>query len=134
MNNIPLEDIIEINEGIINEWLDVNPQAHDRVGVNKNRLQEVLDIVNKQNSPMLKAVYLMAGIAWAQPFHEGNKRTGSIVADTFLRMNGFKLVITEEDIEYPRSLLFEIQEERGKLNDDVLSKIMLYVAKRIVKV
>lgn len=55
-------------------------------------------------------------------------------ADTFLRMNGYRLdVKTEEDIEYMKKLLFEIQEERASLNVETMAKIILYVAKRIVK-
>lgn len=134
MTDIPIEVIIEINRGIISEWLDPHPNAHDVISVNKERLQEALDIANKFDNHILKSAYLMASIAWAQPFSEGNKRTGSTVADTFLRMNGFKLTINDKDIEYHRSLLFEIQEERNKLNEETMSKIILYVAKRIEKI
>ena len=76
----------------------------------------------------------MAGISWAQPFGDGNKRTGYTCADTFLRINGHKLTVqSKTDTDYLIKLLLEIQEERAKLNEEVLSKIVLYVSKRIEK-
>lgn len=135
MYNLTKELIIEINKGIIHEWIENNPSAFEAINVNQDKLDEVLKMVNKQDSIIMKASYVLAGISWAQPFGGVNKRTAIITADTLLRMNGFKLVLDEEnDIEYLRKLLFEIQEERSKLNEDTMAKIILYVSKRIRKI
>jgi hypothetical protein len=53
MNDIPIEVIVEINRRIINEWLDFRPEAHDVIDVNKERLQEALDIANKLDNLIL---------------------------------------------------------------------------------
>jgi hypothetical protein len=53
----------------------------------------------------------------------------------FCGLNGFRLAIDDEnEQEYLRKLLLEVQEERSKLNDDVMAKIILYVSKRIRKI
>ena len=134
MMDISIDAIIQINRGILKEWLEENPSLYEGIAVNNDRLNEVIEIIKQQEDLILKASYLMGGIAWAQPFSGGNKRTGVVCADTFLRMNGYRLdVKTEEDIEYMKKLLFEIQEERASLNVETMAKIILYVAKRIVK-
>lgn len=49
-------------------------------------------------------------------------------------MNGYELVIANEnDQEYLRSLLFEIQDSRTELDELTLAKIILYVTKRLRK-
>lgn len=134
MMDISVDAIIQINLDILKKWLEENPSIHEGIAVNNDRLNEVIEIVKQQEGLILKASYLMGGIAWAQPFAGGNKRTGVVCADTFLRMNGYRLdVKSEEDIEYMRKLLFEIQEERTSLNIETMAKIILYVAKRVVK-
>lgn len=126
--------IIKINQGIITEWNEKNQVNKESFGVADDRLNEVLTIVQKQIDPIAQACYLLAGIAWAQPFSGGNKRTAFVCADTVLGMNGYRLQVTEEsDIEYLRSLLFEIQESRSELDDFTLAKIVLYVTKRLKK-
>jgi prophage maintenance system killer protein len=126
--------IIRINKGIVHEWNEQNPQNPEVFAVGEDRLDDVLSMVNKQSGPIEQACYLLAGISWAQPFSGGNKRTAFVCADTWLRMNGYRLVIdSETDQEYLRSLLFEIQESRTDLDDLTLAKIMLYVTKRIRK-
>jgi len=135
MMDISDDAIIQINRGILEVWIEENPSLDEGIAVNRDRLNEVIQIVKQQEDLILKASYLMGGIAWGQPFSGGNKRTGVICADTFLRMNGYRLDIkTSEDMEYVRKLLFEIQEERASLNVETMAKIILYVAKRIVKI
>lgn len=127
--------IIKINQGIITEWNEKNPANKETFQVAEDRLDEVLELVKKHDEPIAQACYLLAGIAWAQPFSGGNKRTAFISADTLLGIHGYRLQITtDNDIEYLRSLLFEIQEGQGELDDFTLAKIILYVAKRLKRV
>ena len=131
---LPKKVVIEINRGLLKEAQEKNPQVVEKISVNKDELSKILDESDQQEGLIMQVAYLMAEIAWAQPFGGGNKRTGYTCADTYLRMNGFKLVIeSKEDIEYLRKLLFEIQELRTKLDSDTLAKIVLYVSKRIIK-
>lgn len=128
------KDIIEINKGILQKWVEQNPETYEGVAANEDELDKILKVVDEQDSIILKAAHLMARIAWSQPFAGGNKRTGIVSADTLLRMAGYRLVIeNDDDIEYLRKLLFEIQEERSTLNPETLAKIVLYVSKRIRK-
>ncbi|MBI2006413.1 MAG: Fic family protein [Nitrosopumilales archaeon] len=128
------QDLIEINKGILQEWIEKNPADYEGVAANDKALEDILKAVDEQDSVILKAANLMARIAWLQPFAGGNKRTGIISADTLLRMSGYRLVVEDEnDIEYLRKLLFEVQEERSTLNPETLAKIVLYVTKRIRK-
>lgn len=39
-----------------------------------------------------------AGIILNHPFHDGNKRTGFMVAAVFLEVNGYELTATEESV------------------------------------
>lgn len=134
MTNLTEELIIEINKGIIQEWLEQNPTAFEAVNVNHDKLKEILTTVNKQENLIMKAAYLLGDISWSQPFSGGNKRTAFVCADTILRLNGFRLFIeSKNEQEYLRKLLLEIQDERSKLNEDVMAKIILYVSKRIRK-
>lgn len=68
--------------------------------VSLDRLDEVLKIVkntgNKENERkniILKASYLMGGLAWSQPFSGSNKRTAVLITSTFLHNNGLALTI-----------------------------------------
>ena len=134
MTNLTEELIIEINKGIIQEWLEQNPTAFEAINVNHDKLKEILTIVNKQENLIMKAAYLLGGISWSQPFSGGNKRTAFVCADTILRLNGFRFSIeSENEQEYLRKLLLEIQDERSRLNEDVMAKIILYVSKRVRK-
>jgi death-on-curing protein len=45
----------------------------------------------------LAAAYA-AGIVLNHPFNDGNKRTGFMVAATFLDVNGFEILATEESV------------------------------------
>ena len=131
---LPKKVVIEINKGILKEAQEKNPQQVEKISVNKDELSKILDEADQQEGLIMQVAHLMAGIAWAQPFGGGNKRTGYTCAYTYLRMNGFRLVInSKEDIEYLRKLLFDIQERRTKLDSDTFAKIVLYVSKRIVK-
>ncbi|MDE1728968.1 MAG: Fic family protein [Thaumarchaeota archaeon] len=135
MTNLTKELVIEINRGIIQEWLEQNPTAFEAISANQDELKKILKIVDKQENLIMKASYLLGGISWAQPFSGGNKRTAFVCADTLLRLNGYRLSVdSEEEQEYLRKLLFEIQDERSKLNEETMAKIILYVSKRIRKI
>lgn len=116
------------------EALEKNPQINEKISVNEDTLTKILNESEQQEGFIMQVAHLMAGIAWAQPFGGGNKRTGYTCADTYLRMNGFKIVVeTTEDIEYLRKLLFDIIGNRSEIDSDAFSKIVLYVSKRIIK-
>jgi len=126
--------VIQINKALLKEDLEKNPQINEEISVNEDTLTKILDESEQQEGVIMQVAHLMAGIAWSQPFGGGNKRTGYTCADTYLRMNGFKIVVeTTEDIEYLRKLLFDIIGNRSEIDSVAFSKIVLYVSKRIIK-
>lgn len=128
------KEIIEMNKGIIEEWLYEHPKEFEGVGVDEQELGKVLNIVEKQETPIMQATYMMAQIAWVQPFSSGNKRTAFTCADTLLRMEGYRLEIkSQNDLALLINLLQEIQAERSRLSPETLAKIVLYVVRRIRK-
>ena len=131
---ITAEDIITINKGIIEEWIESHSKNHEGVSGDKGQLEQIIHEADNQESLLAKATYLLGAIAWSQPFAGGNKRTAYTTTKTFLQMNGHTLQVqTDEDIEFLRKLLHEIQEERSELNDETMAKLTLYLANRIRK-
>lgn len=81
-----------------------------------------------------KAAHLMSYLSWAQPFGDGNKRTGLIAAAKFLRDNDYELNLNSiEEQREIRRLLYSIQDERTNLDLDVVKQIIFYISKRITK-
>lgn len=79
-----------------------------------------------------KATYMMAMVTWAQPFFDGNRRTGIVATIKFLRDNGYDLDIDpeEENLEL-RSMLSEIKKHAGGLELGIMSQLSFYISKRI---
>jgi len=129
---ISKEDVIETNRRVI----DLNLDELDVFGVREDALDEIFEIfdtlkVNDDLQGLIKkGAYLMASIAWAQPFSGGNKRTAILTAATFFHHNGAEMDIPEDDKEL-RRLLYEIQEERTRLNETVMGRIIFYISKTV---
>lgn len=51
-------------------------------------LDDLIEAVNRLETPYAKAVMVLLGISYVQPFEDGNKRTGRIVADALLMAEG----------------------------------------------
>jgi Fic family protein len=63
--------------GSIYRPLDVPSQIHEA-------LQDLLRAVNQQSDPYSRALLLLAGIAYIQPFEDGNKRCSRLSANAIL--------------------------------------------------
>lgn len=50
----------------------------------KEALGNLIEAINRLKSPYAKAMVLLLGISYIQPFEDGNKRTGRIMADALL--------------------------------------------------
>ncbi|KAG2474519.1 MAG: hypothetical protein NPMRTH4_360004 [Nitrosopumilales archaeon] len=131
MIEITADNIIGINEQILKEYLEIHPRNHERIGVRKHELERILIEAETINSIIDKAAFILAAIPWAQPFSGGNKRTAYATAKILLENNGYNFEIqSKKDEEFLRKLLFEIQEERARLNEATLAKITLYLHNR----
>ncbi|WP_421914759.1 type II toxin-antitoxin system death-on-curing family toxin [Mesorhizobium sp.] len=107
------QDIIEINKLVVaekgeNHALVLRDNLDGAVArarqVHAYESQDMLDL----------AVALMVAVARAHVFEQGNKRTGFIAADVFLKANGYHLT---EDWDYLASLLIEVVEHRAQEHD-----------------
>jgi prophage maintenance system killer protein len=88
---------------------------------------------NKREDVVEKATHLMAKITHAQPFEDGNRRTGIISAMQFLRDNGYELEIESGQANLDlRKMLKEIKMHMRGLHKETLEQISFYISKRIV--
>lgn len=126
------DDLIAINREIIREWLEEHPEEFEKIGANRPLLEKTLCETRSKDTPVLQASYLMAAIAWSQPFSGANKRTAIAGASALLGDLGYDLDIGKDDT-FLRNLLSEIIEERSSLNQEILAKIILYVSRRVRK-
>ncbi len=130
--DISKQDVIDTNQRVINLHLD----ELDVFWVRQDGLDDVFKIFDKVDATddlqglIKKGSYLMASIAWVQPFGAGNKRTTSLVTATLFHHNGAEMIIPEDGKEL-RKLLCEIQEERGGLNEAVIERIIFYISNTI---
>ena len=65
------------------------------------------------------AVYLFH-IICNHPFNDGNKRTGSFAALTFLKMNGYKKDFSEREYLSYENLILKVA--NGQVNKEVIAK------------
>lgn len=122
-------------------WDERHPERPESVAVGTDRLDEVLEIVSNSANDMPfeqalieKAAYLMGGLAWCQAFSGANKRTAILTCTIFLLQNGYRLDIPQNENPELRQLLFDIQEERGQINRQIIVKLMLYIRKHLSKI
>lgn len=136
INYVEKSFIIELNKKIIKEWNIRHPELPEFIDVSESRLDEVLGIVEQAGNDLdikeqviVKASYLLAGLAWVQAFSGGNKRTSILSTTIFLRRNGLSITFPKEEQRALRQLLFQIQEDREELQPEIIDKLILYIRK-----
>ena len=136
INYVEKSFIIELNKKIIQEWNIRHPELPEFIDASESRLDEILGIVkqagndlNNKEQVIVKASYLLAGLAWAQAFSGGNKRTSILSTTIFLRRNGLSITFPREEQRALRQLLFKIQEDREELQPEIIDKLILYIRK-----
>lgn len=70
-----------------------------------------------------KAAILLTNIIQRHPFHNGNKRTGFMALDTFLKLNGYTLSLSDEE---KVDLAVSIATHRGNFDElkDSVSELL----------
>ena len=133
------ELIIEINRKIIEEWNARHPEQPEFIDVSKTTLNEVLEIVRQAGKEsdlkekiIIKAAYLLGGLAWTQAFSGANKRTAILSTTVFLRRNGLRFTIPKEQQRELRKMLFEVREQRGTPPLTIINKIILYIKENVM--
>jgi len=136
INYVERSFIIELNKKIIYEWNARHPESSEFISSSEAGLDEVLNMVEKvgnnleiKDQIILKAAHILGGLPWAQAFSSGNKRTAILSTTIFLRRNGLNITFPKEEQRELRRLLFEVQEERGQLQHEIIDKLVLYIRK-----
>lgn len=136
--NMNTLDLIDINKKVLKKYERTN-----NIKVYVGTIPKNLDLIipkinsvgnsgNRKEDLIEKATYIMSVISWAQPFLDGNRRTGVVTAFKFLYDNGYKLDIDPEDKNLElRRMLSEIKKHIKTLNQDIIKQISFYIKKRI---
>jgi prophage maintenance system killer protein len=127
-------EIIEENRKEIEHRLRIDPTAPEAFVVADDRLNTVLDRLNKECNEsdwkkkiVRKASFFIAGLSWAQPFGGANKTTAVLMAMLFMRDNGFDLNIPPAEQNNLIDFMYRIQEERSELDSQLVENLILYV-------
>ena len=133
------ELIIEINRKIIEEWNTRHFAHQEFIDVSRSRLNEVLEIVRQAGNELdleekiiIKAAFLLGGLAWTQAFSGANKRTAVLSTTVFLRRNGLRFTIPPKQQGELRKMLFEVQEQRDRPQPEIIKKIILYIKRNVI--
>jgi Fic family protein len=115
-----LSDVIDIHAALVMD-LDIDTGIRFRqVGVTgtkyappdnqfqlRERMEEVIGIVNAKRHPIEKALILSAMIAYLQPFMDGNKRTSRLAGNALLLAHDYSALSYRavNEIEYKKAVL-----------------------------
>jgi len=89
---------------------------------------------NKEQDLIEKAAAIIATPAWTQAFFDGNRRTGIVAADKFLRGNGYRLMTDPEGENAElRGMLKGIKKHQRDLDPNIMKQLILYTSERIRK-
>jgi len=86
------EDVVKIHDNIIKA-----SGGHSGI-IAYGNLDFAVSQVKIPKALIRKAAVLFFGIVTRHPFVDGNKRTGLVVAETFLNLNGKRLIAKDKDI------------------------------------
>jgi death-on-curing protein len=138
---ITVEEIIEAHKRIINRY------GGESGILNKGELEFIVDWINShpKKSIFWKVAILLRGIVCGHPFVDGNKRTAFEVADSLLRLKGYKISASDEDIiRFLVSLAMKCmsieeiiawlnEEYKKDLNDCIIHRLMAVKPKETKK-
>ena len=73
----------------------------------KEALKNLIDVINKTENPVEKALITVLMIAYIQPFEDGNKRTSRILSNAILLANGYCPLSyrSVDEIEYKKAII-----------------------------
>lgn len=86
------EEIMKIHAEIIKE------SGGEKDVINYGNLDFTISQMRTTEEIERKTAILLFGIVAKHPFVDGNKRTGLVTAETFLRLNGKRFEATDKDI------------------------------------
>jgi len=90
-------DVVAMNE-IVMERMGGSSLLRDENGLESAVMRPQMVAYYEDADLVTQAAVLMAGIALAHAFVDGNKRTALLAGTTFLRLNGQKIVSEPEEL------------------------------------
>lgn len=81
---------LNVNFGLRNKAVGVTGSIYrplDNIHQIKDAIDALCELINRINSPYLKAMLIILGISYIQPFEDGNKRTSRLMANSILLFN-----------------------------------------------
>jgi len=130
-----IADVVSVNYFIVTS-------RKQKFGVNFEKLAEIFDYANdifnllivsdKRKAVVMTAGHIMAGIAYWQPFDDGNKTTALTVTRRFLRDNGYLLPVrgkTQKDSIYDLMNKTILKFETDKT---IYSEVQEYLDKNVI--
>jgi death-on-curing family protein len=132
-SNIEIEEIIQYNKKIVedeNDIFDVDRRVLSSIFDKVNNLYE--KEIDRKTRIIKKATRILAGIAFSQPFGDGNKRTATLVTLMFLNRNGYDipLIYSAEKIRFYKLLIKTMLKFRE--DSTIYSEIEDYIKQEIV--
>lgn len=132
-SNEEIDDVIQFNKDIVEERgqpFSVNYERLSRVFSNVNLFN---NMPSKRERIIRKASHIFGGIAWQQPFSEGNKETALALTKLFLRRNGFDLpIITRNDKKEIFDLLVKTV-FKDELDPTITTEVEEYLLEKVVE-
>lgn len=133
-----IDNIIKANKHLVQH-------RGESFGVNEEKLLSVINTVNTTNVPadndvtralfkrkriIKKASLLLAGIAYNQPFNNGNKATSYVITKHYLRKNGYSLILKTKEEEKELFVLLDtiVMKFEG---EDIVSDAEAYLDNKI---
>lgn len=73
----------------------------------KEALRDLIEVINKTNNPIEKALLAVLMIAYIQPFEDGNKRTSRILGNALLLANNYCPLSYKsvDEVEYKKGII-----------------------------
>ncbi len=105
-----LVDDLGVATGIRNGMVGIigtNYKPLDNAYQIKEALKNLIDVINKTENPIEKALICVLMIAYIQPFEDGNKRTSRILSNAILLANGYCPLSyrSVDEIEYKKAII-----------------------------
>jgi len=127
-----IEEIIEVNKLICS-------YDNDPIGVIRETLYAIFDkansfndIKNRRERIIKKTTYIVAGIAYNQPFQDGNRRTSFYIMKNFLGRNGFTVrFYNREEKEKLADILQRTAEVKFEDDPTIYSEVEEYLTQKV---
>jgi prophage maintenance system killer protein len=134
--NLNRDNVIEANKQICHQSKEIYgldyPEKLDEIIVNIQNMDKIEDA---KEQIIRKVSLLLAGLSYAQPFKNGNKRTSLSITILLLRINHFDLPYDTKDKQ--RDIFKLLESMMYKFEDDItgiVTEIEDFLRERIVKI